>query len=105
MDLVSFWLVVLSLFFFIAYAILIAYYNKGWQRCAEFIPPADFQPTEKVTVIIPARNEADNITSCLASLQNQTYPSALFEIIVVDDHSEDKTAELVESFPLSNVRL
>jgi cellulose synthase/poly-beta-1,6-N-acetylglucosamine synthase-like glycosyltransferase len=105
MDLVSFWLVIISLILFIAYAILIAYYRKGWLQSPEFIPPEKFQPTIRVTVIIPARNEEQHIINCLTSLQEQTYPSTLFEVIVVDDHSSDKTAALVESFPLSNLRL
>ena len=105
MDLISFWLVIISLILFIAYAILIAYYKNGWRRCPEFIPPEDFHPNMKVTVIIPARNEEEHITKCLTSLQKQTYPLTLFEVIVVDDHSEDRTAALVESFPLSNLRL
>lgn len=50
----------------------------------------------KVTVIIPCRNEESNITSCLHSVLNQDYPNSLLEIIVVDDHSEDKTASIAK---------
>ena len=34
----------------------------------------------------------------LAALQQQTYPKELFEVIVIDDHSEDRTAEIVKQF-------
>src|SRR5215831_11940100 len=105
MDLVSFWLVIISLILFFAYAILISYYRNGLQRCPEFISPGEFQPTIKVTVVIPARNEEQNILKCLTSIQKQTYPFDLFEVIVVDDDSEDNTAGVVESFPLQNLRL
>jgi len=105
MDLVSFWLVVLSLLLFIIYAYVISYYRKGWNSCPEFQSPDNFEPTQKVSIIIPSRNEQDQIEACLQSLRKQTYPSSMFEILVVDDHSEDKTAELVEAFPASNVRL
>jgi glycosyltransferase involved in cell wall biosynthesis len=47
-------------------------------------------------VIVPARNEADCLQSCLESLVSQTGVS--FEIIVVDDHSEDRTGEIARSF-------
>jgi cellulose synthase/poly-beta-1,6-N-acetylglucosamine synthase-like glycosyltransferase len=105
MDLVSFWLVVISLILFVAYAFLIAYYKNGWNKCPEFESPTHFHPTLKVSVIIPARNEEDNIKACLMSLQHQSYPAHLYEILVVDDHSEDKTAEVVSRFPLSNLKL
>jgi chlorobactene glucosyltransferase len=45
-----------------------------------------------VTVIVPARNEAANIETCVRSLVASTYPK--LEVVVVDDRSEDGTAEL-----------
>ena len=55
----------------------------------------------EVSIIVPARNEEDNIGACLESLTAQTgVPS---EIIVVDDSSSDRTREIVESF--AGVRL
>lgn len=55
-----------------------------------------------VSVVIAARNEAENIGSLLKDLVHQTYPSQLLEIIVVNDGSSDKTAEIVESFTQGN---
>ncbi len=46
-----------------------------------------------VTIIVPARNEERNIAFCLESLLAMDYPR--FEIFVVDDHSTDRTAEIV----------
>src|SRR6476620_9818650 len=105
MDLVSFWLVVVALILFVAYSFLIAYYKNGWNKCPEFESPEHFHPGQKLSVIIPARNEENNIEACLLSLQKQSYPAHLYEILVVDDHSEDKTAEVVTRFPISNLRL
>lgn len=45
-----------------------------------------------VSVIIPARNEERNIERCLSSIVASTWP--LLEVIVVDDHSTDNTAQL-----------
>lgn len=45
------------------------------------------------SIIIPARNESDNIEKCIQSILAQDYP--LYEILVVDDHSTDDTAQLV----------
>lgn len=54
-------------------------------------PPADESPL--VSVIVPARNEAVNISVCVASLLNTLYPN--LEIVVVDDGSEDGTGDIV----------
>ena len=51
----------------------------------------------QVSVIVPARNEEACLADCLQSLVAQT--GVDFEIIVVDDHSTDRTREIAESFP------
>lgn len=48
-----------------------------------------------VSVIVPARDEAHNIGRCLGTLTSSTYPD--FEIIVVDDRSEDGTGDLARA--------
>jgi len=57
------------------------------------------QPT--VSVIVPARNEEACLGTCLESLAAQT--GLAFEIIVVDDHSTDRTREIALSFPAVRV--
>jgi glycosyltransferase involved in cell wall biosynthesis len=54
----------------------------------------------KVSIIIPARNEEASLATCLESLVAQT--GVAFEIIVVDDHSTDRTAEIAASFAASH---
>lgn len=49
-----------------------------------------------VSVIVPARNEEQDIAGCLESLTNQTHQN--LEIIVVDDSSSDRTSEIVRKF-------
>jgi len=46
-----------------------------------------------VSVLIPARNEESNIGGCLVHVLNQSYPN--FEVIVLDDQSEDRTYAIV----------
>ena len=53
-------------------------------------------PIPEVSVIIPARNEEASIGECLRSLTTQT--GVVFEIIVVDDASTDRTHEIATSF-------
>jgi glycosyltransferase involved in cell wall biosynthesis len=50
-----------------------------------------------ISVIIPARNEEISLADCLQSLVAQS--GVEFEIIVVDDHSTDRTRAIAESFP------
>jgi len=57
----------------------------------------------KVSIILPARNEEDNIAECLSCLVGQTYED--YEIIVVDDNSEDRTAALAREFVSSDPRV
>jgi len=48
----------------------------------------------RVSVVIPARNAAGLIESCLQALRNQTLPAEAYEVIVVDDASTDQTAQI-----------
>lgn len=52
----------------------------------------------KVSVLIAARNEENNIERLLKSLYNQTFAKDLFEVIIIDDHSKDNTLLIVENF-------
>jgi chlorobactene glucosyltransferase len=56
-----------------------------------------------ISVIIPARNEQRNIRRCILALLAQDYPN--FEIIIVDDGSNDGTAAILDELAGSNARL
>jgi len=60
-------------------------------------------PAPLVSVLIPARNEEENIEACLRSLRIQDYPN--FEIIVLDDNSDDRTAEIVKLMAAKDDRI
>ena len=55
-------------------------------------------PLPTVSVIIPARNEEDCLGRCLESLSVEQ-PDVVYEVIVIDDHSTDRTREIAKSFP------
>ena len=55
-----------------------------------------------VSVIIPARNEEQNISEVLLQLFHQDYPINKFEIIIVDDESDDNTEQIVNQLIQSN---
>ena len=51
----------------------------------------------KLSVIIPARNEAENLTECISEISKElTYHSIDFEILVIDDGSTDKTLDVIK---------
>ena len=62
--------------------------------------PDRFAAAPFVSVIVPARNEAHNIEACIRSLTASRYPS--FEVIVVDDQSEDGTGDLARAAAPAN---
>jgi len=56
-----------------------------------------------VSVLVPARNEEENIGNCLTSILRQDYPN--FEAIVLDDNSSDRTAEIVSEIAEKDSRV
>lgn len=62
--------------------------NKGFDK--EDLP--------KVSVVIAARNEANNIQNKLLNLSKQTYPFKKLEIIVVSDGSDDNTNDIIQQW-------
>jgi len=91
-------LLIICFSLFVIYALLIIFYWQSWKAIPDYVPSVSF-PSIKISVIIPARNEEANIGQLLQALQEQTYPSSLFEVIVVDDHSTDGTAGIVQQYP------
>jgi cellulose synthase/poly-beta-1,6-N-acetylglucosamine synthase-like glycosyltransferase len=81
--------------------ILLAYrYWFGKMQLFQFNQIEQFVPTQtatQFTVIVPARNEAGNIKACVESILAQDYSKDAFEIIVIDDFSEDDTAFIVNA--------
>jgi cellulose synthase/poly-beta-1,6-N-acetylglucosamine synthase-like glycosyltransferase len=51
-----------------------------------------------ISVIVPAYNAADTLGPCLQALLDQTVPKGAYEVIVVDDGSNDATAEIARSY-------
>ncbi len=66
-------------------------------------PPAGVAPM--VAVIVPARDEADNIGPCLTTLLAQDYPPERCAILAVDDQSADGTADIVAALRRNHPRL
>ncbi|HEX5169195.1 MAG TPA: glycosyltransferase [Cyclobacteriaceae bacterium] len=79
-------------FIFFAYVLLIIFLLLGWDQVVLKTPPSS-RCDETITVLIPVRNEEENIVKLLSDIQKQTDKS--FEVIVIDDHSDDNTCQQV----------
>jgi hopene-associated glycosyltransferase HpnB len=64
-----------------------------WQLREDTDEPKPLELWPRIVVIVPARNEAETIVRSVTSLAKQDYPGE-FSVIVVDDHSDDGTADL-----------
>lgn len=87
----------MDLFFWIFLGLAGFFWVFGWIVSARFQKVPALEETEsgatpKISILIPARNEEENLSRLLPSLVSQSYPE--FEIVVVDDQSEDATATL-----------
>ena len=61
------------------------------------------EPAPLVSILVPARDEEENIETCLESLQKQDYPN--FEVLVLDDNSVDDTANIVDQMVAEDNRI
>ena len=76
----------------IIYGGLISFYHRSWNQLPLFaVTKAGREEQVFVSVVIAVRNEAAHIQALIRSLDQQQYPKDLFEIIIIDDHSEDDT--------------
>jgi biofilm PGA synthesis N-glycosyltransferase PgaC len=99
---------ILGLFYMLAMGTLV----YGFTRLKTFSSNKDneagFEGNTSVTlfsIVIPFRNEEKNLPTLLNSLQQLAYPTSHFEVILVDDASEDKSEELIKKFVEKNPSL
>ena len=86
---------------------LIAWTNALWAphlgRCRGRVrKPLPTQASPLVSVLVPARNEAHQITACVTSLLDSSYPR--LEVLVADDQSSDGTGKILENLRLQHPR-
>lgn len=77
--------------------------RKGWSTIPYFEKVNEIETS--VSVIIAARNEEDNIRRTIEAVLNQNFPKDKLELIIVDDHSTDKTADIIKSYANQGVKI
>jgi cellulose synthase/poly-beta-1,6-N-acetylglucosamine synthase-like glycosyltransferase len=95
---------VLTAVFTLIYIGLILYLRRGWGKLSDF-NIVNKQCKTTVSVLIAARNEEEKIKNTIQDILAQDYPADLLQLIVVDDHSTDRTSEIVRSFADRGVKL
>lgn len=94
-------LLTISFLLTIFYVSIMWAYKNEWEEMEE-VHVLNEHPSTSVSILIPARNEAANIGNLLHDLTQQIYPSALLEVIVIDDFSEDKTIDICQQYAIKH---
>jgi cellulose synthase/poly-beta-1,6-N-acetylglucosamine synthase-like glycosyltransferase/peptidoglycan/xylan/chitin deacetylase (PgdA/CDA1 family) len=89
--------------FLVAARVVFVVLFATWHRRRSGTAPLQPVYLPPVAVIVPAYNEAVGIAAAVRSLTASTYPD--FEVVVVDDGSDDGTADIVEGLGLEHLRL
>ncbi len=100
-------IIFLSLFFSILYFLLIIWFSDTLNKSSDIDIDSD-KIEEKlpfISVIIAAHNEERNIPTLLKNLKLQTYNKKLYEIIIIDDRSNDKTSQIIKDNLNENIKL
>ena len=94
---------ILSVFLIISYSLIIIFFIIGL-----FIYREKRVSKKKfISIIIPTLNEENNIKNIIYDLKKQSYPTNLFEIIIIDDNSKDNTIKIIKSYQrdMDNLKL
>ena len=95
---------IISLLLTLLYGFLLLFLRSGWLKLPNF-EITEIKPNTQVSILIAARNEADKINHTIDDILAQNYPKELFELIIVDDHSTDSTAEIINRYASQGVKL
>ena len=85
----------------LVYMVTIAHLIVGFNAVKTF-HPKEITPKTFFAIVVPFRNESKNIPQLLASIKNLKYPIDLFEIILVDDFSEDDSVRQIYDWRMEN---
>jgi len=97
-----FWLAVAALFFYLAVAVDLLKGNRSIGNLGSVAAEPPAHPP-RVSIVAAARNEERHLRAALGSLLALDYPA--YELIVVNDRSEDATGEILEAMAAENPRL
>lgn len=94
-------MIVFFLVVILVYAVTMAQLIYGFGKIKTYVPSAK-TPQTYFSIVVPFRNEAQNLPDLLDSFKRLDYPIDLFELILVDDFSEDNSQKIVYSWRMEN---
>lgn len=97
-------MIYISILISIIYLALIVAFIIGFEK-VETVKNNDAVPKNRFSIVIPFRNEAHNLPNLLQLLSALNYPTDLFEIILVNDGSNDNFNPIIEEFQKQNPSL
>jgi glycosyltransferase involved in cell wall biosynthesis len=96
----------IAVLLWMVYIFQLANFYKDWKKALSLSGSNSAQNAfEGISVVIAARNEESSVEACLKSLEQQFLEKNFFEVIVVDDHSEDHTTNKILSFSKNHPEL
>lgn len=87
-------MLIITIVILILYLLLIGSFVIGFDN-VKLSPPQNLTPEIKFSIVIPFRNEAECLPDLLTSIVDLKYPKHKFEILFVDDDSEDESVNLI----------
>ena len=90
-------LTIVTISIVILYLFLIGSLTYGFDK-VDYFTLQDLPSKTKFSILVPFRNESENLPKLLASIWSLNYPKSMFEVILVDDASEDNSVELINHF-------
>jgi glycosyltransferase involved in cell wall biosynthesis len=101
LELIQNILIILMLVVLVEWTVLTLFVYNNYKKAPLL---TDFELVDKqspkVSIIVPARNEEENLSKCLDTLINLDYEN--YEIIVVNDNSTDSTEEIIKNYANNN---
>lgn len=94
-------MIVFFLVVILMYAVTVAQLIVGFGRIKTYNPSGK-TPQTYFSIVVPFRNEAQNLPDLLESFKQLDYPIELFELILVDDFSEDHSQRIVYDWRMQN---
>ena len=91
----------LAIFIIISYLFIIGMLVYGFDKVEDF-QLQDIPAKTKFSIVIPFRNEAENLPKLLDSIAKLNYPKDFFEVILIDDDSEDASVSIIENFLITS---
>ena len=92
--------VILSIFILV-YIVTIGHLIYGFNKVSTY-QPGNSVPKTFFAIVVPFRNESENLPNLLESFKKLNYPIDLFEIILVDDFSEDDSVRQIYNWRMEN---